>query len=133
MIVVEAQIGTDHYKTLLKSGVHTVIGDEPIPDGGTDLGLAPYQFVLTGLAACKVMTVRFYADREQWPLTSVEARLEMEVKREGSQTISEIIAILTFQGDLSQSQKDKLLLIADKCPVHKMLMGDFVIQSRFAL
>jgi putative redox protein len=132
MTTVSASIGRDHYKTDIKTGQHHLIGDEPIADGGTDLGLAPYQFILSGLAACKVMTVRFYADRESWPLDRVEAELTMQVIREGIITSAQIVAKLSFEGNLTDAQKQKLLLIADKCPVHKLLMGNFAIESVLA-
>jgi putative redox protein len=129
MTTVHASLHGQSYKTTLRTGAHEIIADEPIADGGEDLGPAPYQLLLSSLAACKVMTVRFYAKREQWPLEHVEAELEMETKREGSQTFAHIEAKLTFQGDLSDEQRSKLLLIADKCPVHKLLQGQFSIQS----
>ena len=132
MIVSEASLGKDKYKTVLSSGRHVVIGDEPLADGGTDQGMSPYQFVLTGLAACKVMTLRFYADREQWPLDYIHARLEMDVqKREGAMH-SEIKTFFRFEGPLTEEQKKKLLVIADRCPVHKLLNGSFQIESLMA-
>jgi putative redox protein len=127
-----AQIGRDHYKTEIKAGQHLIIGDEPTADGGTDLGLAPYQFLLSGLAACKVMTVRFYADREGWPLISATALLTMEVTRVGATTQTSITAQMSFVGDLSPDQRNKLLLIGDKCPVHKVLTGQITISSELA-
>ncbi len=129
MHTLSASIGRDHYKTLLTAGRHHILADEPLDEGGTDLGLAPYQFVLAGLAACKVMTVRFYADRENWPLERVDANLVMDVQREGSKTIVDINAQLQFTGNLSSEQKQKLLIIADKCPVHKLLLGQISITS----
>jgi putative redox protein len=129
MTTAHATLQAISYKTTIQTGAHTIIADEPIADGGEDQGPAPYQLLLSALAACKVMTVRFYAKREQWPLEQVEAELTMETTREGIKTTAHIKAQLSFQGDLSPEQRAKLLLIADKCPVHKLLQGDFVIES----
>ena len=70
------------YQSIITNGTHTIIGDEPIKSKGTDLGLSPSELVLSGLAMCKVATVRFIARKNNWEIGEVKAELTQEVKRE---------------------------------------------------
>ena len=69
------------YQSIITNGKHTIIGDEPIASKGTDLGLAPSELVLSGLAMCKVGTVRFIARKNNWDIGNVTAELWQEVAR----------------------------------------------------
>lgn len=69
------------FQSIITNGKHTIIGDEPITSKGTDLGLAPSELVLSGLAMCKVGTVRFIARKNNWEIENVTAELVQEVAR----------------------------------------------------
>ena len=69
------------YQSIITNGTHTIIGDEPIKSQGTDLGLSPSELVLSGLAMCKVATVRYIARKNNWEVGEVKAELSQEVKR----------------------------------------------------
>jgi len=114
-----------------------LLADEPAANGGTDLGPTPYDYLATALGTCTAMTLRLYADRKGWPLESVEVRLthqkihaadcsECETS-EGK--IDEIRRSVTLLGELSAEQRDKLLEIADKCPVHRTLRSEVRVST----
>ncbi|MEL6866360.1 MAG: OsmC family protein, partial [Bacteroidota bacterium] len=69
------------YQSIITNGRHSIVGDEPIKSKGTDLGLAPTELVLAGIAMCKVATVRNVARRKGWEIGDVDAELSQTVKR----------------------------------------------------
>jgi uncharacterized OsmC-like protein/alpha-beta hydrolase superfamily lysophospholipase len=109
-------------------GPHHLYADEPESFGGTDRGLSPYGFLSAGLGACTSMTIRMYARRKDWPLTDVRVDVtHSKVHAEDadpdtpSGKVDEFRRVIRLTGDLSGDQRDKLMEIADKCPVHKTL------------
>ena len=135
--VVVAESGEGKFTQVMRSGDHHLIADEPASVGGDERGPGPYDYVLAGLGACTSMTVRMYAERKGWPLDRVVVGLshhkihaddcaDCETK-EGK--IDEIERWLTFEGDLDQEQRARLLEIADKCPVHRSLTREVKIRS----
>ncbi|MGI9419100.1 MAG: bifunctional alpha/beta hydrolase/OsmC family protein [Geminicoccaceae bacterium] len=136
--VVVSETGEGKFTQTVQAGSHHLIADEPTSLGGDDKGPGPYDYVLAGLGACTAMTVRLYADRKNWPLTRVTVGLshkkihaedcaDCETK-DGK--LDEIDRWLTFDGDLDEDQRARLLEIADKCPVHRTLTGEVKIRSR---
>ena len=119
-------------------GPHRLQSDEPA-DWGNDLGPNPYELLLAALGACTSMTLGMYADRKKWPLQGVQVRLghsrvhaeDCAVcdTREGM--LDQIDAEITLLGDLSENQRQRLMEIANHCPVHRTLLGE--IQIRMSL
>ena len=107
-------------------GPHALVTDEPKDDGGDDAGPAPHDFLLAALGACTSMTVKLYADRKGWPLERVEVELEQE-KIDGAHEFRRVVKL---HGQLSGEQRERLLEIAEKCPVHRTLAGTMRFQSR---
>jgi putative redox protein len=107
-------------------GPHKLISDEPVADGGEDLGPSPHEFLLAALGACTSMTVKLYADRKGWPLEHVEVDLE-QARVEG---VHEIRRAIRLFGPLSEEQRTRLLEIAEKCPVHRTLTGPLRLVAR---
>jgi len=107
-------------------GPHALVADEPKDDGGDDAGPAPHDFLLAALGACTSMTVKLYADRKGWPLERVEVELEQE-KIDGAHEFRRVVKL---HGQLSGEQRERLLEIAEKCPVHRTLAGTMRFQSR---
>lgn len=111
---------------------HHVIADEPLAYGGTDRGLTPYQFLSSGLGACTSMTIRMYARRKKWPLQSVEVDVthdkvhaqDCETCEGSANKIDQFTRTIRLTGDLDAAQRQKLLEIADKCPVHRTLEAE---------
>ena len=128
-ITVSGSIGTDHYQATLHTESHTLLADEPTHNGGQDKGPTPSQIVLSGLAACKLITTRMYADRKEWPVKSIQLQLEMEVDYKSRPAVTNIRCQLLAEGNLSPEQQSRLTSIADKCPVHRLLSGSVDIQT----
>ena len=101
---------------------HTLVIDEPLERGGNDLGPSPTRAAAAGLAACTAITCEMYAAHKGWELGAVEVEVEVE-QGEGS-TFEEITLVLRVPAPLDQEQRDRLLVIAGKCPVHRALSGE---------
>lgn len=117
--------GTGLSQTIL-AGPHRLLADEPAEAGGQDTGPTPYELLLSALGACTSMTLRLYADRKQWPLDQVTVRLEhwkvqANTRGGGGAPADEIRKVVVLVGDLSSTQRDRLLDLAEKCPVHRTL------------
>ncbi len=106
-------------------GPHELVADEPAESGGDDLGPAPHDFLLAALGACTSMTVKMYADRKGWPLTSV--RVELTQEKQGAAHVFH--RTVHLDGALDDEQRARLLDIAQKCPVHRTLSGELRIES----
>jgi putative redox protein len=122
----------------IAAGPHTIYADEPADAGGDDSGPDPYELLLGALGACTSMTLQLYARRKGWPLESVEVRLshrrdhaqDCEECEEQPARIDVIDRRLTVHGDLDDSQRARLLEIAQKCPVHRTLMGTIKVNDQ---
>lgn len=119
-------------------GPHALTGDEPVFAGGTDTGPNPYDLLLAALGTCTSMTIALYARRKAWPLEAVTVRLrhskihaadcaECET-REGR--IDRIDREVELHGALDETQRVRLLEIANKCPVHRTLTSEIDIRTR---
>ncbi len=135
---VAARIGREKYRTDMIAGGHALISDEPESVGGTDQGPAPYDLLLSALGACTAMTLRMYADRKEWPLESVTVRLDHSRKHAKDDEACEdpeckldrIERVVSVTGDLDGEQRERLLEIADRCPVHKTLDAGVRTETR---
>ena len=137
MSQVIAKIGREKYKTILSNGRHQIIADEPTP-AGQDLGPTPYDFLLMALGSCVSMTIRMYADRKGWDLDEVEVHLSQQRThaRDCDACESEdgfvhfIEKEVKLVGNLDETQRARLLEIADKCPVNKTLLNEIKISTK---
>jgi putative redox protein len=138
--VVVEETRASKFAQRVQVGAHVFAADEPVAAGGTDTGPGPYDFLLAGLGACTSMTMRMYADHKGWPLERVRVELrhakihaadcaECET-REGK--IDRIDRAITVTGPLNDEQRQRLLEIADKCPVHRTLHSEVHVVSRLA-
>ena len=106
---------------------HHALADEPLAYGGTNRGMSPYGFLSAGLGACTSMTIRMYARRKSWPLANVSVDVcHDKVHAQDAETgsgnkIDAWRRRITLVGDLTEDQRQRLLEIADKCPVHRTL------------
>jgi putative redox protein len=126
---VTASVGRAGYRTEVRARTHAVTADEPAHVGGTDAGATPYELLLGALSSCTAITLRMYADRKKWPLERVVVKLRTarshEADCEHCETeqvgIGRLERRVEFAGPLSEEQKERLLAIADRCPVKQSL------------
>lgn len=101
---------------------HAVIFDEPEDKNGTNLGPTPVEGVLASLGGCTAITLRLYADRKGWPLGKVAIKVTGEPPVAGDKTGQwSITQHVHLEGDLDEEQYARLMDIAGRCPVHRML------------
>ncbi len=121
-------IGRDLYRTLLSNGRHEVIADEPPEFGGTDLGFSPSELLLSSLGACTGITLRMYADRKGWPLEEIKISLSFDYDKAAGKSI--IGRNIELTGELDEEQRNRLLQIANACPIHKTLQNPIEINTQ---
>lgn len=119
VVSAEAQIKRVHYQTTIRSANHTIIADEPESLMGTDTGMNPYSLLLSSLGSCTAITLRMYIDRKQWPVDEVLVKLDLY--KTDTETL--INRHITFTADITDEQQQRLLAIANSCPIHKILTG----------
>lgn len=122
---VTVRTGEGKFQQVVLAGPHRSLADEPTELGGDDTGPAPFDHILAGLGACTSMTIKMYADRKAWPVTGVNVDLTIHKEEDGYRLTRSI----RLDGELSEEQRTRLLDIANKCPVHKMLTGKIHIDS----
>lgn len=117
-----------HYKTKVYAGGHFIYSDEPESIGGTDEGMTPGALLLASLGSCTAITVRMYADRKQYNLDGIKVELaicdEKDMNKET--TITRKIELI---GALTDEERQRLMQIADKCPIHKILSNPIKIET----
>ncbi len=135
---VVVQTGKTGYTSYASAGGHPLISDEPVAYGGRDLGPSPYDLLLTALGACTTMTLRMYADRKQWPLEKVKAHLnhnkihaqDCQDCESKSGKLDRIEREIELFGPLDEQQRQRLLEIADRCPVHRTMHSEIVVETK---
>lgn len=128
MAKITSSIKNELYKVEIKSPTgNVVIADEPIAQGGKDLGFSPKELLSSALAACTSATVRMYADRKGWELR--EVKLEISLERDDQQNKTFISRKMELLGNLDQTQRERLLKIANSCPIHKILSNQIEIDT----
>lgn len=127
---VTTEIGARGYRADIRARMHALVADEPEAVGGTDAGPTPYEHLLAALGGCTAMTLRMYADRKGWPLEQVRVRLRAAGHSHAAdceQCEKSAIGPLRLErdvelrGPLSEVQRQRLLEIADRCPVKQSL------------
>lgn len=113
---------------IITAGPARFIADEPKDLGGLDLGPTPHDLVCAGLAACTSQTLRLYANRKQWPLGEVEVQVTHD--RKADQKPADIFTrTITLRGALDDDQRQRLVEIAERCPVHLMLTHSSSVET----
>ncbi|WP_303578468.1 bifunctional alpha/beta hydrolase/OsmC family protein [Amphritea sp. 1_MG-2023] len=134
-IVRVSEADADSFTQDISAAGHHLIADEPMSYGGNDLGLSPYQLMAAGLGACTSMTIRMYARQKKLPLEHVQVDVTHDKvhaqdcssceQREGK--VDQFERRITLTGALTAAQRQRLLEIADRCPVHRTLEGEISI------
>lgn len=136
--VVVAETGEGKFTNQVTIGRHELLADEPLAVGGDDIGPGPYQYLLAGLGACTAMTLRMYAERKGIPLQQVKVTLEHSrihaadcedcETKEGR--LDRIEKTIELHGEIDEAQRTRLMEIADRCPVHRTLQSEILIDSK---
>ena len=135
VVVTETRQG--RFQQEIRIRAHNLLADEPPAVGGLDSGPGPYDLLLAALGACTAMTVRLYAQRKVLPLDRVTVRLSHSKihaldcanceTKEGM--LDRIDCAITLSGNLDESQRARLMEIANKCPVHRTLTSEIEIRT----
>ena len=136
-LVAHLNLKEDNFTTSIQTKKHSFIADEPESIGGDDFGPSPYDLLSAGLAACTVMTLKLYAERKKWDLQEVFTYITYSKKHSDDLMIDvdtptrfdHISKRLKFVGDLDEKQKQRLKEIAAKCPVHRTLQSQVIIDT----
>ena len=125
--------GLGRYQQSIRSGTHRLIADESLSAGGGDAGPAPYDYLLAALGSCTSMTLRMYAERKAIQLSAISVELTHEkIDTESAGKIDHITRRITLTGELSPEQSQRMLEIANKCPVYRTLSGSIRIDSQLS-
>jgi len=118
--------------TIKADAEHAWAADEPTAMGGGDTAPSPTQLLLSSLGSCTAITLQMYAGRKQWPLTAVEVVLQLNPAGKPAAGNTEITRKIKLTGALNDEQRERLLQIANACPIHKVLSGAIQIESALA-
>ena len=130
-VTVRASLGKTKYYTEVIAGENQLITDEPIDKGGQNKGFNPFEILATSLASCTAATLRMYIDRKEWNIEKIDVEVELE-----NFPLTKLAIFkrnIIFEGsNLSDDQLKRLHTIADACPVHKILINEIEIQTKFS-
>jgi putative redox protein len=121
----------DGLKHHIEVGTHKVTSDEPANAGGSDAGPNPQELLAASLASCSAITMEMYARRKGWDVGDVIVEVDYEPAQRGSPTRFQMAVKLPKE--LSEEQRDKLMQIVAKCPVHRTLEGEVMFDERLEL
>lgn len=126
------ETGASDFAVSIEVGLHAFIGDEPARNGGRDLGPSPYQLLTAALGECTAMTVRWFAKQHGWPLdrVAVEVTHRKRAPKDPTGKADFFEKRVSLSGDrLTREQRDRLIAVAGRCPVHRTLEGGAVIAT----
>ena len=103
--------------------------DEPVAKGGGDTAPNPMEVLLSALGACTTVTLQMYADHKGWDLQEVKVDLVLDPEEPKAGEARQIVRQVQVTGNLDEAQKERLLKVAESCPVHKLLAGEISIQT----
>ena len=128
MTSIKGLITNENYATHLYSATNKLIADEPIGIGGKDKGLSPGELLASSLAACTCITLRMYAQRKNFQLESIEVTITIE--KDEAKNGTQIQRHIQLFGNLTSEEKERLLTIANHCPIHTLLSNPINIQTK---
>ncbi|MEM1324481.1 MAG: alpha/beta fold hydrolase [Bacteroidota bacterium] len=135
------RLGADGFTSEVMVRHHSLIADEPASVGGNDFGPTPYELVAAGLGACTAMTIQMYARRKKWHIEEVVVHVDhgksyaahCQNCADPKSKIDVFERVIELRGDLSEGQVQRILEIADRCPVHRTLHAEVEVRTQIAL
>jgi len=126
---VHGVIGTEKYQCVVEWRNGQFIADEPEKQGGKDTGPDPYTLLLSSLATCTLITLRMYIDRKGWNIPAIAVNVNYFQTKQEEKTTTFIDRDISFPEPVEPEQKNRLLEIAQNCPVSKILEGEIKVRS----
>ncbi|WP_084373942.1 OsmC family protein [Reichenbachiella faecimaris] len=131
-------ITKEELTTQLNTDGHMGLVDEPVEIGGLDKGPTPYDLLCGALASCTSITLRLYANRKEWDVSRIRVEVKYaksykeacETCDEKPQKVDTFERIISLEGNLDNDQKNRMLQIANSCPVHRTLESDILVETR---
>jgi putative redox protein len=111
----------NRYTSNVTINQHELLVDEPIEKGGEDLGPAPGDYLCAALASCKAITLRMYVERKKWEVKKIKVKVNLLKGDQNSIVQNTFVCELSFTGNLDEEQLRRLEVIANSCPLHKLL------------
>ena len=118
-------LSNKNYAAESKIRNHFVVTDVPVSDGGEDTAPTPLEYLLTAIGGCVAITLRMYAARRSWDVGEITVNVFQLKDEQGSYLTEEI----SFENDITEDQRKRLLVFAGKCPVARMVKGETRIES----
>jgi putative redox protein len=116
------------YKHTVQVRDHELMIDEPLEDGGEDVGPSPQELLAASLASCTAVTMEMYAARKGWDIGPVEVDVDYNRADRGAPTKFELV--MRLADDVPEERVERLRVIAAKCPVHRALEGEVMFVQR---
>lgn len=127
MSEIQAITSKQKYKTVVTKDQHAIIVDEPIEMAGQDLGMSPKDLLAGALASCTSITIRMYVDRKGWEVGDIRVRVTSEKDEVLQKQVFK--RTIEFDVELEEAHRRRILTIADKCPIHKILEQSSAIET----
>ena len=108
---------------------HFAVLDEPIKDGGGDSGPTPVEYLLTAIGGCVAMTLRMYAERKDWNVGKIKVIVSQKEVLTPQGVKKSLVEEISFENEITEPQRTKLLEMAGKCPVAKIVKGETLIET----
>ena len=118
-------------RTVSRADDLLTVMDEPLENGGSGTAPTPIQTMLASLGGCTAITLKLYSARKKWPLEDVDVRVELEMPdRRDKDASYRIVQSVTLKGPLDEGQRERLMQIAGRCPVHRVMEGPVTFEER---
>lgn len=127
-VTVSERKGGGVYANDIKTSRHHFYADEPLELGSSDIGPTPFEYLAAALGSCTTITLRMYGNRKKWPIEHISVNVSYS-KQDG---VQHFLRALNVTGDLTPEQRSRLVEIANKCPVHKVLVAGSQVDTQLA-
>jgi len=118
------------YTLDVDNGRHHLYADEPLNFGSADLGPSPFEYLCASLGSCTAITLRMYAGRKKWDIDNISVTVTHSIRKiESGESKAVFTRVLNVSGDIDEAARGRLVEIANKCPVHKMLEHGNIIET----
>ncbi|KAB1159731.1 OsmC family protein [Tenacibaculum aiptasiae] len=129
-ITSEVKLTNRNYLAEAKMRNHFVMIDEPVNKGGDDNAPTPVEYLLTAIGGCVSMTLRMYAEKKNWDLGEITVKVSQKQALTSEGIKKSLVEEISFEKEVTEEQREKLLAMAAQCPIAKMIKGETEISSK---